>query len=64
MEIEAMLPGFAVWCMAGDLDDIADGASAAEIEKRMHELRSDFERTVAKFLDGKATSKSRIISHF
>ena len=48
-----MLPGFAVWCIASDLDDIADGRPASEIEKRMHEMRSDPSERWLSFFMGK-----------
>ena len=41
LEIKVVLPGFAVWCIASDLHDIADGHPASAIEKRMHEMRLD-----------------------
>ncbi|MBR0871395.1 hypothetical protein JQ633_13590 [Bradyrhizobium tropiciagri] len=41
MTIKAELPGFAVWCIADDLNDIADGKSLSAIEQRVAQMRSD-----------------------
>lgn len=41
MNIEAELPGFALWCIATDLSDIAAGRSAGAVEKRAQFMRTD-----------------------
>ncbi|MCK1402718.1 hypothetical protein IVB45_22735 [Bradyrhizobium sp. 4] len=41
MRIEAELPGFAVWCIADDLNEIADGKPISAIEQRMAQMRAD-----------------------
>ncbi|MCK1470350.1 hypothetical protein [Bradyrhizobium sp. CW10] len=51
MRIEAELPGFAVWCIADDLNDIADGKSSSDIERRMAQMRADPRVRRQRFLD-------------
>ena len=46
------LPGFAVWCIASDLSDIADGRSMSVIEQRMQDMRSDPSERYLKFFKG------------
>ena len=49
---EAELPGFAIWCIASDLSDIANGTSASAIEQRMQNMRSDPSERYLKFFRG------------
>ncbi|WFU36298.1 hypothetical protein QA635_18555 [Bradyrhizobium brasilense] len=56
MTIEAELPGFAVWCIAEDLNDIADGKSLSAIEQRMTQMRSDSTERYLRFFRGERRS--------
>jgi hypothetical protein len=52
LTIEAKLSGFAVWCIANDLSDIANGTAVSAIEQRMQKMRSDPSERYLKFLRG------------
>jgi hypothetical protein len=52
LTIEAELPGFAIWCIASDLSDIANGTSVSAIEQRMQNMRSDASERYLKFFRG------------
>ncbi|MCW1990949.1 UNVERIFIED_ORG: hypothetical protein M2425_002401 [Bradyrhizobium japonicum] len=52
MKIEAELPGYAVWCIADDLNDIADGKPMSIIEQRITQMRSDPHERWLRFFRG------------
>lgn len=52
MTIEAQLPGFAVWCIADDLNDLVDGKSLNAIEQRVTQMRSDPTERWLRFFKG------------